>query len=146
MAVSLRRMLMVLLCVGIALGAADAQGLICEYICAAGPAHFHGHEAEAESTSHRVATGEHHEHSLADASLLATQSSHDDSNCASINKLVIATSDTQTSTGSHAQTVIVIEPVVRTMSADPYLAARINGSPPYRATAISSLTSVSLRI
>lgn len=147
MAVSLRRMFTVLLCVGIALGAADAQGLICEYICASGSVDFHGHEAEAQNASHRVVRhgakepGDHHE-----ASLFSFESSHDDSDCASLTKLVIANSDTPTSAGSRAQSVIVIEPVVRTTLDDPYLAAGVNGSPPQRATVLHLATSVSLRI
>lgn len=147
MAVSLRRMLMLFLCVGVALAAADAEGLICEYICASGPVHFHGHEAEAKSASHRVPDheakrpGAHHK-----ASLFSTESSQDDSDCVSLNKLIIDNSDTPASSGSHAQTVVVIEPVVCTMLGDPYLAAGVNGSPPQRATALHPATSISLRI
>lgn len=147
MTVSLRQMFMVLMCVGIALSAADAQELICNYICAAGSGHSHVHDAEAESTSHEAKEpGKHHEYSPAEAFLSALHSSHRDCDCASINTLVIATSDAPGFAGSHVQTLIVIEPVVGAMAADPYLAASISGSPPYRAAGVSSVSSVSLRI
>jgi hypothetical protein len=144
MAVVLRRLFMVVMCIGIALSAADAQGLICEYTCASGLGHSHSHEAEELNAVH--SGFEHHGYSLSAALLLATGSPDSDADCSSINALVVATATTPDVPAPDHAIIGVIDAELYAMPSHRYRVTAVTGSPPLGADSSFPVTPVSLRI
>ena len=143
MAVVLRRIFVAVMCIGITLSAADALGLICEYACASGLGHSHGHEAGVLNAAH--AEFEQHEHSMATAFLL-TGSPDSDADCSSINVLVVATGTTPDVPSPDRASIGVVDAEPYPMPNQRKTVTAVTGSPPLGPDSSFSVIPLSLRI
>lgn len=149
MAAVLRRTFVAIMCIGISLSAVDALGLICEYACASKFGHSHDHDAhDHAATQLNVAHAEpaHHLHLMSAEFLLSIGSADRDSDCSSVNVLVVAAGATpDVPTPDHGR-IGVIDTQSYSMASSGYRVTAATGSPPSRAATSFPATPVSLRI
>lgn len=140
MAAVLRRIFTAVMCFGIALSAADAHGLICEYACGSGHARETGELNAAEVGSMHLP------HSTITGSLPSVGSPDSDSDCSSLNVLVVATGTAPDVSAPDNASIGIIDAESYAMPDHRYRATAIAGSPPLGADCSFPGIPVSLRI
>ena len=149
MAAVLRRTFVAIMCIGISLSAVDALGLICEYACASKFGHSHDHDAhDHAATQLNVAHAEpaHHLHLMSAEFRLSSGSADRDSDCSSVNVLVVAAGAPPcVPTPDHAN-IGVIDTQSDSMPSRQYRVTAATGSPPLSAATSFPAITVSLRI
>lgn len=144
MAVGLRRIFVAVMCIGVMLSAANALGLICEYTCASGLGHSHGHETGVLNAAY--AGSERHQHSVTAEFRVTSGSPDGDSDCSSINVLVVATGGTLDVPAPDRAGAGVVNAESYAKPTQWNLATAVTGSPPLGADSSFLVTPVSLRI
>ena len=144
MAVVLRRIFVAIMCIGITLSAVDALGLLCEYDCASEVEHSHRHQAAVQNAPH--AEPDQHHQLLSSDFELAAGSSHSDTDCSSINALVVATGTTPDLPSPGRVEVDLSAAESPFTPTDGHFAVAVCGSPPLEINSSIQAASVSLRI
>lgn len=143
MVVVLRRLFVAVMCVAITLSAVDALGLLCEYDCASEVEHSHGHQSVALQSPH----AEPDQHSLTDSELeLASESSPSDTDCSSINALLVATGTAPDLPSPGPAGINLAFPESSFLPSDGHYSVAVYGSPPGASNSSIQAASILLRI
>lgn len=144
MAAALRRIFVAIMCIGIALSAIDALGLVCEYDCASEIEHSHGYQT-ADLNSPHVELDQHHHLTTLEFEF-AAGSSHCDTDCSSISVLVLATGTAPDLTSSGRAGVGMASAEPFSAPSNGHFSEAVCGSPPSASSSYIQAASVSLRI
>jgi hypothetical protein len=144
MAVALHRIFVAILCIGIALSAVDALGLLCEYDCASEIEQSHGHQIANLNSSH-VELDQHH-HLTTSEFEFAARSSHSDTDCSSLSALVLATGTAPDPPSAGRAGIDLASPETSSEPSNGHFSVAVCGSPPLASNFSLRSSAVSLRI